>query len=63
MLLLLTLHVILWSRQGDVKYGTLIGLLLTIFQGLSEDVSRNKFFDEDLLARIESMGIDLNSYM
>eukprot|EP01126_Amoeba_proteus_P037741 TRINITY_DN3907_c0_g1_i20.p1 TRINITY_DN3907_c0_g1~~TRINITY_DN3907_c0_g1_i20.p1 ORF type:complete len:287 (-),score=73.25 TRINITY_DN3907_c0_g1_i20:107-967(-) len=32
-------------------------------KGLSEDVSRNKFFDEDLLARIESMGIDLNTYL
>jgi U5 small nuclear ribonucleoprotein component len=30
-------------------------------KGLSEDVSRNKFFDEDLLARIEGMGLDLNS--
>lgn len=32
-------------------------------KGLAEDVSRNKFFDEDLLARIEHMGIDLNSYI
>jgi len=30
-------------------------------KGLSEDVSRNKFFDEDLLQRIEANGIDLNS--
>jgi len=32
-------------------------------KGLTEDVSRNKFFDEDLLARIEQMGIDLNTYL
>jgi len=32
-------------------------------KGLSEDVSRNKFFDDDLLARIEQMGIDLNTYI
>jgi U5 small nuclear ribonucleoprotein component len=32
-------------------------------KGLSEDVSRNKFFDDDLLARIESMGLDLNSIL
>jgi len=30
-------------------------------KGLSEDVSRNKFFDDDLLARIENMGVDLNT--
>jgi len=32
-------------------------------KGLSEDVSRAKFFDEDLLARIEHMGLDLNTYI
>jgi len=30
-------------------------------KGLSEDVSRNKFFDDDLLTRIENMGVDLNT--
>jgi len=30
-------------------------------KGLSEDVSTNKFFDDDLLARMETTGIDLNS--
>jgi len=32
-------------------------------KGLSEDVSRNKFFDEDLLSRMQQSGIDVNSYL
>jgi U5 small nuclear ribonucleoprotein component len=32
-------------------------------KGLSEDVSRNKFFDEDLLTKIQTMGINLNTYL
>lgn len=58
-----TLLVILWSKPAEERSAFSTCAVGLRRQGLSEDVSRNKFFDEDLLARIEHMGIDLNSYI